>query len=70
MRVVAVGIGIGLLLALIASRALTPFLFGVSPLDPLTYVAMTALLAVVAATACLIPARRAGAADPMAALRE
>ncbi len=69
MRVVATGMASGLVLALIAARGLAPFLFGVNPLDLTTYVAMTLILTIAAAVACFLPARRAAAADPMAALR-
>jgi ABC-type antimicrobial peptide transport system permease subunit len=69
MRVVAAGTAGGLVLALVATRALAPFLFGVNPLDVTTYVAMTLVLTFAAAVACFLPARRAAAADPMAALR-
>jgi ABC-type lipoprotein release transport system permease subunit len=44
-------------------------LFGVSPLDPVTYGATLGLLAVVTLTATLVPARRAAAVDPLTSLR-
>ncbi|HEY4837904.1 MAG TPA: ABC transporter permease [Candidatus Acidoferrales bacterium] len=63
----------GLALGLIASFALTRLmgglLFGVTPHDPLTFVAMAALLLIVAMLACYIPARRATRVDPLVALR-
>jgi ABC-type lipoprotein release transport system permease subunit len=59
----------GLVLALLATQALKPFLFGVSPLDPLTFVAIGATLASVALIASYLPARRAAAADPASSLR-
>jgi predicted permease len=70
MRLVAMGVGVGLLLAFAATQALRPFLFGVSPLDAVAFVGMTALLIVAAFVASYLPARRAAALDPMAALRE
>ncbi|MGH7674909.1 MAG: ABC transporter permease, partial [Gemmatimonadales bacterium] len=68
-RLAAAGIGIGLLGALGLTQALTGFLFGVSPTDPLTFLAIPLLLAAVALTASWIPARRAARVDPMLALR-
>jgi putative ABC transport system permease protein len=63
------GIVIGLLLALVLTRAVASFLYGVSALDPLTYLATTLLLVGVALLACYFPARRAARVDPMVALR-
>jgi len=51
------------------TRFLTGLLFEVKPTDPLTYVVVASLLAVVAIAACLIPARRATKVDPLVALR-
>ena len=65
----AVGVAIGLAGALAASRALTSLLFGVTPLDVVTYVGTAGLLFVVAATACWIPAWRAARVDPAITLR-
>jgi putative ABC transport system permease protein len=64
-----VGIVIGLAGALGTARFLKTLLFGITTTDPLTYVAMSALLVTVAALACWIPARRAIRVDPMTALR-
>ena len=69
MRPVAVGMGIGLLLALGVTRLLMSFLLGVSPLDTITFVAGAVLLTAVALTASYLPARRAAATDPVRALR-
>jgi len=65
----AVGLGVGLLLALAGGRAVSSVLFGLKPYDPLTLAAAAALLAVVAAAASYLPARRATKVDPMTALR-
>lgn len=64
-----VGLGVGLGAALGVTRMLAGLLFGVSPHDPLTFAAITALLIAVAFAACLLPARRAMNVDPMVALR-
>ncbi|MEO6527055.1 MAG: ABC transporter permease [Gemmatimonadaceae bacterium] len=69
MRPVAIGLAIGLVLALGATRLLTSFLFGVSPLDAFTFVGVAAILTAVAAAATYLPARRAAATDPVRALR-
>jgi putative ABC transport system permease protein len=65
----ATGAAIGLFGAAFASSALGTLLFGVSPLDPATYTGVTLLVAVVAAIACGVPARRAVSVDPLIALR-
>jgi putative ABC transport system permease protein len=69
LKLAAVGIAIGLVLAAVMTRLMRPFLFGVNPLDPVTVVTMTATLLAVAVGASYFPARRASAADPMSALR-
>src|SRR6185437_8451458 len=66
---IGAGIGLGLVLVMAATRVVTDFLVGVSATDPLTFVAVTTLLALIAVAACYIPARRAMNLDPMAALR-
>ncbi|HEU0177095.1 MAG TPA: FtsX-like permease family protein, partial [Blastocatellia bacterium] len=63
------GVVIGLLLALALTRALASYLYGISAADPLTYLATTLLLIIVALLACYFPARRAAGVDPMTALR-
>ena len=63
------GLAAGLVGAFVLTRFLTGLLFEVKPRDPLTYVVVTGLLAVVAIVACLIPARRATKVDPLVALR-
>ena len=64
------GVVIGLAGAVAASQGIAAMLFGVSRLDPVTYVAVIALLAGVSAIACYVPARRASRIDPMSALRQ
>jgi hypothetical protein len=64
-----IGLILGLTAAILASRAIAAFLFDTSRFDALTYAAVTALLLLVSAAACLIPARRATAIDPVDALR-
>ncbi|HEV8445472.1 MAG TPA: FtsX-like permease family protein [Gemmatimonadaceae bacterium] len=70
MGVVGIGIAIGLVAALAATRMLRPFLFGVDPLDAVTYVIRATILGGTAFIASLIPARRAALADPVIALRQ
>jgi predicted permease len=69
LTLVAAGVVVGVLGALVAGRMLAGFLYGVSPADAATYVTVTAMLCAVAVAACAIPARRAMRMDPMAALR-
>ncbi|HYL47554.1 MAG TPA: FtsX-like permease family protein, partial [Candidatus Limnocylindrales bacterium] len=68
-RLAALGIAIGLVLALGVTRLMSSFLFGVQPADPLTFAAVCALLLAVAFLACYVPARRATRVDPLTALR-
>jgi putative ABC transport system permease protein len=69
-RPVAVGLAVGLFGALGASQVLRSELYGVSPLDPITYGAVALLLAGAAMGASYLPARRAARLDPTQALRE
>jgi len=68
-RLVALGLGAGLVGALLLTRFISSMLFGVSARDPFTFVAIAALLAAIAGLACFIPARRATKVDPLTALR-
>jgi putative ABC transport system permease protein len=63
------GAAVGLASALVASRLIAGLLYGVSPTDPVTFVAVTLVLTAVALAACYIPARRAMRLDPLVALR-
>jgi predicted permease len=65
----AAGILLGTLAAMATTRLLAGLLYGVSPADPVTFVAVILVSAVVAITACCIPARRATRVDPTLALR-
>ena len=69
MRLVGLGLAIGLFGAWMLSRVLSAQLFGVTARDPLTYVIVATLLGAVALTASYLPARRALRVDPMTALR-
>jgi len=66
---VAVGVGLGLVVAFAATRAIATMLFGVAPTDAATFVGTALLLASVALLATWIPARRATQVDPMVTLR-
>ena len=69
LALVLIGLGVGLLGALAGTRLLGALLYGVSPTDPLTMVAVSALLCIVAAAASLAPTWRAARVDPSEALR-
>jgi ABC-type antimicrobial peptide transport system permease subunit len=63
------GVVLGLAGAALLTRVLRGMLFGVTPLDPATYGVVSALLLLIAAVACLAPARRATRVDPAVVLR-
>ena len=65
----AAGIACGIVAALVLTRVMSALLFGVGPMDPMTYVAVSGLLGVVALLATYLPARRAAKVDPVVALR-
>jgi predicted permease len=64
-----IGVAFGVVATFGATRLISSMIFGVSPYDPLTFVAVAAILSTVALLACYIPARRAMKVDPMVALR-
>jgi putative ABC transport system permease protein len=66
----AIGVGAGLLGGALASRLVAVLLFEVAPTDLPTFVAVPAILLLVALAACAIPAARATRVDPTVALRE
>jgi putative ABC transport system permease protein len=69
LRLVSIGAALGILAAIASTRWISSQLFGIEPMDPVTFVSGSLLLAVVAVVACLIPARRAMRVDPSTALR-
>jgi ABC-type antimicrobial peptide transport system permease subunit len=69
LRLAAFGLAIGVLGSIAVTRVMTSMLVGVSPTDPATLLAVSALLTIVATLASYIPARRAAGVDPMIALR-
>jgi predicted permease len=69
MTLALIGVAVGVLCALGATRPLATMLYQVTPNDPLTFVAVPVVFALVAAAACFIPARRAMRVDPLVALR-
>ena len=69
MTLTALGLAIGLPIAFALARALAALLFGVETADPFSFIGLPLVLAVVAALACYLPARRAARLDPLKALR-
>jgi predicted permease len=69
-RVVAIGVVIGLLIAVATSRVLAGWLFGIQATDPLTFILMPLTFIAVALAASFIPSRRATHVDPMQAMKE
>ncbi len=69
-RLTTAGLALGILAAFAVTRFLTFLLYGISPLDPLTFVLVPGLLLAVSLGAAALPARRAAAVEPIEALRE
>jgi ABC-type antimicrobial peptide transport system permease subunit len=70
LRLVAIGLAIGLIAAFALGGALASMLIGVRPSDPLTYLAIVVIFSGVALVATWGPARRAATADPVLLLRD
>ena len=69
LAIIGIGLGVGLVGAFALTRLLSSVLWGVTPTDPVTFVAVTAMLVAVALLACVVPTVRALAVDPAATLR-
>src|SRR6266576_200656 len=69
LKLVAVGVALGIAAALLLTRLLEGMIYGVSVRDPLIFVVVNLLLVTVSLTACYVPARRAMRVDPLIALR-
>jgi ABC-type antimicrobial peptide transport system permease subunit len=69
LRLVAIGVAIGLVSAIAATRAVSALLYGVGALDPLTFTVVPAILVTTALVATWVPARRASRADPVGVMR-
>lgn len=70
LKITGLGVILGSIAAMLLTRSLASFLFGVKPLDPLTFLATPAVLATVGLLASIIPAVRAARVDPAVALRD
>jgi len=69
LRLVALGLALGIPLSLAASRWIVTSLYELKPGDPVTYVSIVAVLAIASLAAAFVPSRRAAGVDPMVVLR-
>lgn len=69
LKLVLIGVGIGLVASLLMTRAMSSLLFGISPTDPATLTVISVVLTAVAVLASYLPARRATKVDPLVAFR-
>jgi putative ABC transport system permease protein len=69
LRLTVIGIAAGIAGSIAVTRVMSAMLFGVSATDPITYAAVSAVLAAIALVAVYLPARRAARVDPVIALR-
>lgn len=69
LRLAALGVLVGLVGAFGASRLVAGFVYRITPVDPATYLASSAFVLLVAAVACILPARRAGASDLLGVIK-
>jgi predicted permease len=69
LKLVAIGLTVGIAAAMSLTRLMSTLLFGVGPMDPVTYVSVSLVLGTVALLATYLPARRASRVDPVVALR-
>jgi putative ABC transport system permease protein len=67
--VAAIGVGVGVIGALVATRWMASLLYDVSPTDPIVFISLSTLLGVIAVASCFVPAVRASRSDPLIALR-
>jgi putative ABC transport system permease protein len=68
-RIALLGVAAGLIAALALTRLLRTFLYGISVVDPITFLAVAIILTLISVAACYFPARRATRVDPIVALR-
>jgi ABC-type antimicrobial peptide transport system permease subunit len=64
-----IGVGFGLIASFVVMRLMSSLLFGVNPVDPTTYAAITVVIAIISYAACYLPSRRAASVEPVNSLR-